>query len=295
MKNDKVDVVMWAKNGEDFLPSVLRRIEEVVPSESVASKIMIDDHSNDRTTRIAASFGWEVYQNPLSGVSSGANEALRRVRSRRFVSVEHDLVLARDWWDKIPLLLGDDRVVAASGVRVPDKPEALRLISEYTNERIQRDMKADPGFRFGKTLDNTIYNTELLRNIGGFPTLRINAGVDGALVKRINDAEYEWKVDFSVKSVHLRRGLVDELRHAYWYGTESTLLSQVLEEEQNVLASTFSKALYSPLRGLQIALNKRCWQIAMVYPLIRVSIFIGVLRGPSKRQVERGLWTDQGQ
>ena len=286
MEEDKVDVVMWAKNGEEFLPTVLRRIEEVIPSESVSSKILIDDHSTDKTARIAESYGWKVYPNPDGGVSSGANEALRRVRSRRFISVEQDLVLARDWWEKIPSLLEGERVVAASGVRVPDKPEALRLISEYTNERVLRQMRADPGFRYGKTLDNTIYRTELLRKIGGFPRLRINAGVDGALVKRVNDSDCLWKVDFSVKSVHLRRGLVDELRHGYWYGTESALLSRVLEEEGSVLSSTFTKALYSPLRGLQIALNKRCWQIAFVYPLIRVSTFLGVLRGPSKQRSE---------
>jgi glycosyltransferase involved in cell wall biosynthesis len=285
----KVDLVMWVKNGEFFLPAVLRRIDEVIPRENVASKIMVDDQSADQTTKIAKNFNWKIYQNPEGGVSSGAQEALRRVRSERFVSVEQDLVLARDWWERIPPLLEGERVVAASGVRVPDNPEALRLISEYTNERVLRQTLVDPGFRYGKTLDNTIYKTELLRKIGGFPTLRINAGVDGALVKRINDAGYVWKVDFSVKSVHLRRGLMDELRHGYWYGTESTLLSRVLEEEGNVLSSTFTKALYSPLRGLEIALNKRCWQIAFVYPLIRVSTFLGVLRGPSKRRVELGF------
>lgn len=280
----KVDLVMWVRNGEFFLPAVLQRIEEVIPRENVASKIMVDDQSADQTTKIAKNFNWKIYRNPEGGVSSGANEALRRVRSKRFVSVEQDLVLARDWWERIPPLLEDERVVAASGIRVPDKPEALRLISEYTNERVLRQTLTDPGFRYGKTLDNTIYKTELLRKIGGFPTLSINAGVDGALIKRINDAGFVWKVDFSVRSVHLRRGLVDELRHGYWYGTESPLLSRVLGEEGNVLSSTFTKALYSPLRGLQIALKKRCWQVAIVYPLIRVSTFLGVLRGSSKRQ-----------
>ena len=280
---------MWVKNGEFSLPAVLRRIDEVIPRENVASKIMVDDQSTDQTIKIAKNFNWKIYQNPEGGVSSGANEALRRVRSERFVSVEQDLVLAREWWERIPPLLEGERVVAASGVRVPNKPEALRQISEYTNERVLRQTLTDPGFRYGKTLDNTIYKSELLRKIGGFPTLRINAGVDGALVKRVNDAGCLWKVDFSVNSTHLRRGLVDELQHGYWYGTESTLLSRVLEEEGNVLSSTFTKALYSPMRGFEIALQKRCWQVAFVYPLIRVATFLGVLRGPPKQKVELGF------
>jgi glycosyltransferase involved in cell wall biosynthesis len=164
----KVDLVMWVRNGEFFLPAVLRRIEEVIPRENVASKIMVDDQSADQTTEIAKNFNWKIYRNPEGGVSSGANEALRRVRSERFVSVEQDLVLARDWWERIPPLLEDERVVAASGIRVPDKPEALRLISEYTNERVLRQTLTDPGFRYGKTLDNTIYKTELLRRSVAF-------------------------------------------------------------------------------------------------------------------------------
>src|SRR3972149_1512678 len=114
MDEDKVDVVMWTKNGEFFLPTVLQRIDEGIPSESVSNKIMIDDHSTDGTAKIATSHNWKVYPNPEGGVSSGANEALRRVRSRRFISVEQDLVLAKDWWEKIPSMLEGGKVVAAS-------------------------------------------------------------------------------------------------------------------------------------------------------------------------------------
>jgi len=285
MKEDKVDIVMWTKNGELFLPSVLKRIDKVVPSEIISNKIMVDDKSIDATVKIGMSYNWTVYPNPKGGVSSGANEALRRVRSKRFISLEQDLVMARDWWDKIPYLLEDEKVVAASGVRVPDKPVALRLIDEYANERYSREMKANPASRYGKTLDNTIYKTDLLRQIGGFPALPINAGVDAALVKRINDKGFSWKVDFNVKSTHLRRDLADELRHAYWYGAEYSVLSRIIEEKPNASASTFTLALFSPFRGLQIALNKTCWEIGLVYPLIRLATFLGALTGSSRLQM----------
>jgi glycosyltransferase involved in cell wall biosynthesis len=279
MEEGKIDLVMWTKNGEFFLPRVFQRIDEVIPSESISDKIIIDDNSTDKTLRIAASFNWKIYPNPEGGVSAGAIEALRHVRSKRFVSVEQDLVLAEDWWRRIPPLLEDEKVVAASGVRLPDKPTSLKLISEYSNERYKLQTASNLGFRYGKTLDNTIYRTDLLRKIGGFPRIRINAGVDGALAKQVNEAGCLWKVDFNVVSLHLRRGFFDELRHGYWYGTESMILSQVLEEKGNVLTSSFTKALFSPLRGLQIALNKKCWEIGLVYPLIRGAIFLGVLRG----------------
>jgi glycosyltransferase involved in cell wall biosynthesis len=279
MEEGKVDIVMWTKNGELFLPRVFQRIDEVIPSESISEKIIIDDNSTDKTLRIAASFNWEIYPNPKGGVSAGAIEALRHVRSKRFVSVEQDLVLADEWWQRIPPLLEDEKVVAASGVRLPDKPTSLKLISEYTNERYKLQTASNLGFRYGKTLDNTIYRADLLRKIGGFPRIRINAGVDGVLAKQVNDADCLWKVDFNVVSLHLRHSFFDELRHGYWYGTESMILSQILEEKGNVLTSSLTKAFFSPLRGLQIALNKKCWEIGLVYPLIRCAIFLGVLKG----------------
>jgi len=279
MQEDKIDLVMWTKNGESSLPRVLRQVDEVIPFESVFNKIMIDDHSTDQTVKIAKDFNWQVYPNPARGISSGANEALRRVRSERFVSVEQDVVLAKDWWEKIPPLLAGEKVVAASGVRIPDKPDTLRLLEEYAVDRYYQKMLSNPAYRYGKTIDNTIYRTALLGGMGGFPKLTINAGIDATLVKQINDAGYVWKVDFTVRSIHIRRGILDELRHGYWYGTEATALDRVLEEPSSALTSTLARAAFSPFRGLSIAYKKRCWQIAFVYPVIRVTIFIGVLVG----------------
>lgn len=73
----KFDIMMWTLNGERFLPSVLRRVEEAIPKKIVHKKIMVDDHSTDNTVKIAKDFNWEVYSNPSTGISSGANEALR--------------------------------------------------------------------------------------------------------------------------------------------------------------------------------------------------------------------------
>jgi len=49
----KIDVVMWTKNGERFLPLVLKRVDEGIPSEYVDKKILVDDSSTDRTVAIA--------------------------------------------------------------------------------------------------------------------------------------------------------------------------------------------------------------------------------------------------
>ncbi|NIW13622.1 MAG: glycosyltransferase, partial [Candidatus Thorarchaeota archaeon] len=91
----------------------------------------VDDDSVDDTREIAKSFGWQVFFNEGKGISSGANTALKHVTSDFFVSFEQDLLLAWDWWEKIPRLLKGEKVAVASGVRVPNQPEALRKLQEY--------------------------------------------------------------------------------------------------------------------------------------------------------------------
>jgi glycosyltransferase involved in cell wall biosynthesis len=60
----KIDLVMWTKNGEKTLPIVLKQIDKVIPHENVCHKILIDDHSVDKTVEIAKSFGWNVNPKP---------------------------------------------------------------------------------------------------------------------------------------------------------------------------------------------------------------------------------------
>lgn len=57
----KVDLVMWAKNGAPMLPTVLRRVEEVIPHEAMNKKIFADDHSTDGSASIAEDFGRLVF------------------------------------------------------------------------------------------------------------------------------------------------------------------------------------------------------------------------------------------
>jgi glycosyltransferase involved in cell wall biosynthesis len=198
---------MWTKNGEPYLPRVLKRIEEVIPAEAVHRKILVDDSSTDRTVEIAKEFNWEVYLNPEGGIPSGANEALRHVDCSYFISFEQDLVLSKDWWLNVQLLLEKNRVVVASGVRLPDRPLALKKLQEFVTEVYRTKTMKNTSFFYGKTLDNTIYQTEVVRRMGGFPKLRVNGGVDNVLAKTVHDCGYVWKVNYDVISTHLRKGL----------------------------------------------------------------------------------------
>ncbi len=274
----KIDLVMWTKDGAETLSTVLRRIGAVIPADAIENRILVDDRSSDSTPEIAESFGWEVIPNDGRGISDGANTALKHVASEYFASFEQDLFLARDWWRKIPSLFSEPDVAVASGIRLSARPFALGKIQEYSLELTERRGKgADSTAPSGRTLDNTIYKTDVIRQIGGFPKLPVPAGTDVALTMKLSSFGLRWRVDSSVRSIHLRKGLREELDHYYWYGQCSNALSPLLFKKNVDVRPLFRRLLLSPLRGLQIAVAKNAPEAVYIYPLVRWAGLKGVL------------------
>ena len=273
----KLDLVMWTKNGAETLPLVLARIAQVVPETIVNKRIMVDDRSSDNTCDIARSFGWAVIFNEGQGISDGANTALRQVETEYFISFEQDLLLAPDWWQKVPAHLSDARAAVASGVRFSYYPPALKKLQEFTAKNYKVEDQEGKFFPYVKTLDNTIYKTSIIRQIGGFPKLSISAGVDHVLAQRVYTAGYGWKVDYAVHSVHLRSGLKDELDHTYWYGGCADALEASLFKKPAQTRALMLRFLFSPVRGLLIALKTLAPEAIYIYPLLRLAFLRGVL------------------
>ena len=286
----KVDLVMWTKNGAEVLAPVLKRINEVIPSRYVNNCMIADDHSTDGTREIAESFGWQVFFNEGTGISDGANTVLRKVATEHFVSFEQDLVLAHDWWAKIPPLLEKPKIAAASGMRFADKPRGVKKLQQYVAKKYRgeaylaswlrtRQMAA---FTLGKTLDNTIYRTDAVREVGGFPKIKVNAGVDTTLAYRLQQAGYYWIVDYNVQSIHLRKGLKQELSHQYWYATQLNEIWGRIGQETNkpppiTRSSIMSRFVTAPFTGVFVAFKTKEATIAYVHPLIRLYYLKGFL------------------
>lgn len=293
----KVDVVGWFKDGAWCLPGTLKRLDEVLPSECVHRRIAVDDSSRDGTVEILKDFGWEVYHNPSSGISSGANYALSKVDCPVFMSFEQDLFLAKDWWDKIPPLMVDDNVAAASGVRFSTTPKAIRDLEMYTCKKYLVETKLTPSLAgrkierltYGKTLDNTLYRTEAIRGIGGFPRRRLGGGIDTILALVLNFYGLKWRVNPFCVSQHIRTGIRHELAHQRWYAscaveTHEIIVSQGLSPG-NVVGSNLSfrqvakKFLLSPFVGFLIACKLGDPSVALVHPLMKLMWLIGYLEG----------------
>ena len=249
--NSKVDLVMWAKNGERFLPLVLNRISQVIPDESINQKIFVDDHSTDRSREIARQFNWAVYPNREGGIPNGANEALRHVNSEFFVSIEQDIILAKDWWERIPPYMADSKVAVAQGLRFSTNP-TLRKLEEYVLNRNEPD--------WFHSIDNNIFRTNMIRQLGGFPTDDPLYCDSGLRKKIINETPYEWIVDKTVISEHIRESIEYYMEHerlvhaqARYYASKHPLLK---------LLKLFAT---SPARGLIIAFKKREPSLFWVY------------------------------
>lgn len=288
---DKVDLVMWTKNGAETLPAVLKRISEVIPSEFVGKKVIADDQSTDGTRKIAESYGWSVVLNRGRGISDNANTALGAVSSELFVSFEQDLLLAPDWWRKVPKALEKSQVAVASGMHFANKPVGVRKLQQYVAKKYRgeaqlaswlrgREMAA---FTLGKTLDNTIYKTKVIRALGGFPKLASSSGVDTLLAYVVSQAGYGWRVDYDVQSVHLRRGLRQELEHQFWYAKQLNEMWRQIEGRTTAHRPPVTRFdvvyrfVMSPFTGLFMAYKTREPSLAYVHPLIRLYYLRGFL------------------
>jgi glycosyltransferase involved in cell wall biosynthesis len=279
MLNGKIDLVMWTKNGAQTLLPVLKRIKRVIPADAVNQMLIVDDQSTDNTIELAHSSGWQVVPNEGKGISDGANTALRHVETKYFVSFEQDLLLAQDWWEKIPPHLSDPKVAVASGIRFNRYPEVVKRIQQYTVDGYRTAEKTSHFLPYVKTLDNTIYCTHVIRDLGGFPKMGISVGIDHLLSQKIFKANWKWKVDYNAHSVHLRKGLRNELEHNYWYGTHADELERALFQRNIDTHALLRRVLLSPVRGLQIAVKKRAPEAVYVYPLMRMCLLRGVFAG----------------
>jgi len=268
MQVKKADLVMWAKNGASTLPLVLKRADEVLPSEVIMKKIFVDDHSTDESREIAKEFGWTVYPNEKGGVGCGANTALRHVTSEDFISLEQDILLARNWFGKVSKHLEKEDVAVAQGWRFSDHP-VLRKLDEFAFEKSNFNLNS---------IDNTMYKTKIVKSLGGFVEDIKYGAVDTHLRRRIENLGLRWIIDPTVISIHLRGGgLKEQMRRLYLYGLYAPW------EEGQFIAETKTKraikiALLSPLRAFEIAVRKRCPQAMYYYPLMRFSFMKGALK-----------------
>jgi hypothetical protein len=188
------DLVMWSKGKEKILPRVFSAAKREL-NERINQKIFVVGDKSDLGVPVAEAFGWDAYSTNKWSIPVQANEALRHVETEQFISLENDLVLARGWYDKISKHLENPDVAVAQGVRLYTNPR-LRNYVKYAMEN--KGMMA----RWGVSIDNNIFNTEIVRSLGGFPEDCLFCS-DSHLRETILANGYQWIIDDSIISDHV--------------------------------------------------------------------------------------------
>jgi glycosyltransferase involved in cell wall biosynthesis len=279
---------MWTLNGEKTLPLVLSRINEIIPKDIVNQRLIVDDGSKDNTVTVARKYGWNVIKNEGKGISDAANTALKHIQTSYFCSFEQDVFLSSNWWNKVSaLILNKEGVGAACGLRFLPRNNFCFSVEPYQLTRKDIDFYGG----YGKTLDNTIWNTEALRSIGGFPKVNF-AGIDTFVFHLLDSKGYKWLVDYNVKSLHLHYGgLLNEFKHYYFYGSSlpqiySRLKSLSLYENEN-LSSLLLRFAKSPISSFKMALRMHDSRLMLSYPIIRLCWLLGYIHGTSSKKISQ--------
>jgi len=235
----KLDLVMWGRNCLKTLPYCLESIEKGIPHEVVGQKIFVDYHSHDLTPLFAEEYNWHVYQAPEKGIPSAANEGLRHVKSPYFASFESDVILSKEWFDKMVWWMTQPHVAIAQGIRVPTHP-TLQKFDKYIYGK-QKSKIND----YGISIDNNIYDTETLRLLGGFPT-SCPIAIDRELRDQVEGCGYKWVIDPSIISYHIRNSLWKTIKHDYY------LLKNIKRKEELVTAERAMTTIKTPINALHI-------------------------------------------
>jgi glycosyltransferase involved in cell wall biosynthesis len=270
---------MWAKNGERFLPAVLKRIDAVIPRKNVGQKIFVDDSSTDNSVELAKKFGWTVYPNKLGGISGGFNEVLKYVETEFFVSVEQDVLLSTEWFNVISKIVENKDVAVAQGIRVPSHP-VLRAIYEdkLKNEFVGKVLTS---------LDNNIWRTDVIREIGGIPVDK-KFRADRDIYPKVLSHGYKWIVCHDAVSIHIREGIRKSLRHhrnAVLRSHRKPILGAM---KSTALAAKFFDGM---ARSWRIVFSKNMPSVLAIYPFMCLVNFKTRIRIKSKGYDENTPFT----
>ena len=270
---------MWTLNSAKTLPFTLMSLEKAIPKRHVNQKIMVDGHSIDETQNIGNKFGWKVIDAEKVGIPNQANQALDMVDTEFFASFEHDVILNRNWFPTIlNHLQSDPEVAVAQGVRLTTNP-VFKKIEEVS---LERDLRYS-------SIDNNLYRTDVIKSLGGFD-VRFHISCDRNLQDRVWKAGYKWIVDKTLVSDHIRDSVSQSAKHVYE-------LSKFANYPDNLsFSSVLSRFLFSPIRGVEVSLKKKCPQAFVVYPYWRFMLLKSTLKmAPKQSNRNKGYDEDSNE
>ena len=195
---------------------VLRQIIREVPFRKL---IVIYGSSKDETKRIAEKYTKKVFWDGDKGLGAARNLGMRKASSELVAMIDTDVVLTKDWYNRLVQHFEDPKVAAALGTTIYGYgfPPIQRLY-EYWRWTSHQD---------SVQCTNTVFKRDSVLEIGNFDETITGAGEDYDLYKRILAAGYRWVTDRRVVVYH-PMSLSEYLDHLRWWVSGAPFISELV-------------------------------------------------------------------
>jgi glycosyltransferase involved in cell wall biosynthesis len=254
----KIDLVIWTLNSARTLEATLSSLERTIPDSRICHRVIVDGGSADATKWIAEDFGWEVYQTKR-GLLSQANFALNKVDTDMYASFEHDILLPPQWLPRMEKIMRRPDVAVAQGIRLITGNKALEAMYRSMYERY-------PASVISLSIDNTLYRTDMMREVGGYPFDNSWGNfTDAALWNEMEEHGYKWIVDTQCVCGHLRPNFRKHLKHLILY--------QITDVDKGYY-DFVKKLSFSLIRGGEMGGKYHAPSAALAYPVFRYFLTI---------------------
>ena len=189
-----VTVLIPAYNEEETIGDTILSVQS--QSYPIKEIIVIDDCSSDRTGEIARALDVKVIRIPKnSGTKSKAqNFCLRFVETDLVATIDADTILDSKAMELIISALDDQEVLSACGFVIPQKIrtfwEKCRLVQYLYYIGLNKSAQAHLGIPLVSSGCFSIFNTKMLKEMGGFP--------EGTIVE---DMALTWRAHLEKKQI----------------------------------------------------------------------------------------------
>jgi len=164
-----ISVIIPTYNEENYIEKSLKRLSNQTISRNKYEIIVVDGGSKDKTVKIAKKYADKIVIQKSPWVSGARNDAVKVSKYDLIATTDADVLVPKNWLEKIIEHFSDKRVVAVCGV---DEPRERNLKSVLTFKLIRKIINGATKLNYyclGST--NTAFRKHVFSKIGGYKLL----------------------------------------------------------------------------------------------------------------------------
>lgn len=233
---------------------MLSQITNEVPIENL---IVIHGTSQDKTREIARQYTEKVYWDEDKGLGAARNLGIRKSSSEIVAMIDTDVILPKNWYQKLIRHFGNNKVAAANGAVVYGYGcPPLQKYYEYFRTHSKEDWGCQA----------SMFRRNSILEIGNFNEQVKGAGEDYEIRSRLLRAGFKWIWDKEVIVYH-PSNLRENFEHNIWWARGVTSckreppfsLLQLLGQGAVIVKRGIIYATVHPILALYIPLIDMVW------------------------------------